>query len=66
MVMTFSVDKIHYWEKVVDYFYDHVWRLQVLSIEEWLLQEHNASVDRSGFIKFESEVDRTMFLLKWA
>lgn len=63
--------KQQYWEKLTEYFYDHIhWssgKDKHPGMIEWLSQEYNAKASYyTNEIRFDDEKDATMFILRWS
>lgn len=60
--------KSNYWDRIVNYYYDHVWRTtdQTPEICEWMKQEYNVDASRqSDWMEFSNAADATVFALRW-
>jgi len=58
-----------FWEKVVDYYYDHVhWEHQSpRSINQWIENQYFGKVDMENrCIRFTSEAKKNWFVLRWS
>ena len=66
------------WEKVVDYYYEHVHPYdelknynigdEISSLTTWLFKEYGAMMDDfpSGKIKFKNAPQKSLFILRWS
>lgn len=58
-----------FWEKVVDYYYDHVhWESgSPKSIKTWVKDQYSGQVDMENrCIKFDDEAKKNWFVLRWS
>ena len=68
------LEKSKYWSKLVEYYYDNVWEnsgvpaeLPISNIHDWAKETYKATIYRDrDVIYFDTEVDRVLFVLRWA
>ena len=53
------------WERIIDYYFDHVWPGGSPSIVTWVEEQYNCKMD--GLVaQFKDPADATMFTLRWS
>ena len=53
------------WDRIVDYYFDHVWPGGPSSIVNWVEDEYHCKLD-GRFATFNSPAEATLFSLRWA
>jgi len=62
------VDKELYWDKLIDYFYDHIkWEQDIDNIYDWLEQEYGVTAfTGSKGLTFNDEKKAMWFVMRWS
>lgn len=53
------------WDRVIDYYFDHVWPGGTASIVNWVEEQYNCRMEGITAY-FKHPADATMFRLRWA
>lgn len=53
------------WDRVIDYYFDHVWPGGRASIIDWVEEEYNCKMI-DNVAHFRDEAAATLFCLRWA
>jgi hypothetical protein len=69
--MLYTVDRSKYWDKIVDYFFDHEWKpstTSVRTLRQWVCNEFNCreSAGDSRILEFTDEASLSWFILRWS
>ena len=53
------------WDRIIDYYFDHVWPGGKSSIITWVEEEYNCILE-GNYAVFNSPEEATLFQLRWA
>ena len=53
------------WDRIIDYYFDHIWPGGTPSIVNWVEEQYNCRMDGIT-ATFDSPMDATLFQLRWA